>query len=352
MERPLRIAIVSPLFESVPPKLYGGTERVVAYLTEELVRQGHEVTLFASGDSVTRARLVPCVEASMRLNPSCLDPLAQHMVMIDKVVEAADEFDVIHFNVDYMSLGLTRRLELPAVTTLHGRLDLPHLLEVYEHFQSVPLVSISDAQRGPLPNANWLATVHHGLPRQLHTPREQPGSYLAYLGRISPEKGPDKAIRIARRAGIPLRMAAKIDAADRTYFEEQIVPMLEGPGVEFIGEIGDAEKDRFLGEAMALLFPIEWPEPFGLVMIEAMACGTPVVAFAHGSVPEVVLDGVTGYIVNSEDDAVAALKIICDLDRATCRSVFEERFSAERMTNDYLRTYNRAMRRLSETSLA
>src|SRR5436309_777708 len=278
----MRIAIVSPLFESVPPRLYGGTERVVSYLTEELVRQGQEVTLYASGDSATRARLRAVCPRSLRLDPNIRHPFAAHMILFDRVVEAADEFDVLHFNTDFWHFPLARRLRLPAVTTLHGRLDLPDLVPVYRHFHDTPVVSISNAQRSPLPWANWVATVYHGLPERLYRFRETPGSYLAFLGRISPEKRPDRAIRIAQRAGIPIKLAAKVDKADEAYFRETIRPLLRGPGVEFVGEIGERDKDAFLGEAMALLFPIDWPEPFGLVTIEAMACGTPVIAFRCG----------------------------------------------------------------------
>lgn len=335
----MRIAIVAPLIESVPPKLYGGTERVVSYLTEELVRQGHRVTLFASGDSKTRARLRPMSPCGLRLDPDCRDPLARHMVMVDAVADSADEFDVIHFNIDYLHFPLSRRLGLPAVTTLHGRLDIPDLVPLYRHFRDLPLVSISESQRRPLPWANWIGTVHHGLPTDLHALSPQHDGYLAFLGRISPEKRPDRAIAIARRAGIPLRIAAKVDRADQAYFDERIRPLLAGPGVEFLGEINDSEKQDFLGQAMALLFPIDWPEPFGLVMIEAMACGTPVIAFPGGAVPEIIRDGVNGYIVTDEAQAVAAVERCASLSRAGCRRFFESRFTAERMARDYLKIY-------------
>lgn len=341
MDEPLRIAIVAPLFESVPPKLYGGTERVVSYLTEELVRQGHEVTLFASGDSRTRARLRPMSRCGLRLDPDCQDPLVRHMIMVDAVAAAAREFDVIHFNIDYLHFPVSRRLRLPAVSTLHGRLDIPDLVPLYRHFRDLPLVSISRSQREPLAWANWIATVHHGLPPDLHVFSPQHDGYLAFLGRISPEKRPDRAIAIARQAGIPLRMAAKVDRADRAYFDEQIRPLLAGPGVEFIGEISDAEKPAFLGKAQALLFPIDWPEPFGLVMIEAMACGTPVIAFPGGAVPEVIRDGVNGYIVTDEAQAVAAVERCASLSRAGCRRAFDTYFTAERMARDYLKIYRR-----------
>jgi glycosyltransferase involved in cell wall biosynthesis len=340
----MRIAIVSPLFESVPPRLYGGTERVVSYLTEELVRQGHQVTLFASGDSRTNARLRPVTRRGLRLDPDCQDTLAYHVIMLDEVIESASEFDVIHFNIDYWHFPLSKWLGLPSVTTLHGRLDLPDLVPLYARFPDIPLVSISDAQRKPLPSVNWIATVHHGLPPGLFTFRERPGAYLAFLGRISPEKRPDRAIEIALRAGIPLKIAAKVDRVDRPYFEQCIRPLLAGPGVEFIGEIADPEKDRFLGEALALLFPIDWPEPFGLAMVEAMACGTPVVAYRSGSVPEVMVDGVTGYIVNDEDDAVDAVGRLDRIARADCRRVFEQRYTVERMARSYLDVYQRIVR--------
>jgi len=337
----VRIAIVSPLFESVPPKLYGGTERVVSYLTEELVRQDHEVTLFASGDSRTRANLRPVTRRGLRLDPDCQDALAYHVIMLDQVIESAAEFDIIHFNIDYWHFPLSKWLRLPAVTTLHGRLDLPDLAPLYARFRDTPLVSISDAQRKPLPSANWVATVQHGLPPDLFTFRERPGAYLAFIGRISPEKRPDRAIEIARRAGIPLKMAAKIDRIDQPYFEQRIQPMLAGQGVEFVGEISDGDKDRFLVEALALLFPIDWPEPFGLAMIEAMACGTPTIAYRCGSVPEVMIDGVTGYIVDDDDDAVEAIGHLDRIARADCRRVFEQRYTAEHMARNYLDVYQR-----------
>jgi glycosyltransferase involved in cell wall biosynthesis len=337
----VRIAIVSPLFESVPPRLYGGTERVVSYLTEELVRQNHQVTLFASGDSRTRANLRPVTRRGLRLDADCQDTLAYHVIMLDQVIESAEEFDVIHFNIDYWHFPLSKWLRLPAVTTLHGRLDLPDLAPLYARFRDTPLVSISDAQRKPLPSANWVATVQHGLPPDLFTFRERHGAYLAFLGRISPEKRPDRAIEIARRAGIPLRMAAKVDRVDQPYFEQQIRPLLADPGVEFIGEITDADKNRFLGEALALLFPIDWPEPFGLAMVEAMACGTPTIAYRCGSVPEVMIDGVTGYIVKDEDDAVEAVGRLDRIPRADCRRVFEQRYTVERMARNYVDVYTR-----------
>ncbi|WP_394841347.1 glycosyltransferase family 4 protein [Pendulispora brunnea] len=335
----MKVAIISPLIESVPPKLYGGTERVVSYLCEELVRQGHDVTLFASGDSVTRARLRPMVERSLRLDERCHDPNSHHIIMVDRVIEAASEFDVLHFHLDYCHFPLVRRLGLPSVTTMHGRLDLKEYIRVYSYFRDVPLVSISDAQRAPIPDNNWVATIHHGLPRDLYPFHAQPGSYLAFIGRISPEKRPDRAIAIARRAKMPLKIAAKVDAVDRSYFEARIRPLLSGADVEFIGEISDVQKRDFIGNARAVLFPIDWPEPFGLVMIESMACGTPVIAWRCGSVPEIMVDGETGRVVESEDEAVDAVERIHELDRHRCRDVFDERFTVERMARDYVEAY-------------
>jgi len=337
----MRIGQVSPLYESVPPKLYGGTERVVSYLTEELVRQGHDVTLFASGDSETAADLVAVTPRSLRLDDHCVDQLAHHIVLVERVRQMAREFDVIHYHIDYLHFPVSRRMSVPYVTTLHGRLDLPDLQPVYREFHDTPIVSISDAQRVPLPHAGWIATVPHGLPVDLYDGHESPGDYLAFIGRISPEKGADRAIEIARRSGLPLRIAAKVDDVDRAYFEEHIEPLLQGEGVEFVGEIGERDKNEFLGRARALVFPIDWPEPFGLVMIEAMACGTPVVAFPGGSVPEVLEDGVTGFIVDTVADAVAAVRRTGDLDRRRCRTEFEHRFTAERMARDYVAVYER-----------
>jgi glycosyltransferase involved in cell wall biosynthesis len=335
----VRIAQVAPLYESVPPKLYGGTERVVSYLTEELVRQGHDVTLFASGDSATSAHLVAPCARSLRLDPSAPDPIAQHILMLEQVAKNAPRFDVIHFHIDYLHYPLSRRQRVPQLTTLHGRLDLPHLPPLYEEFGEMPVVSISDAQRAPLLLARWLGTVPHGLPLDLYRYQPEPGRYLAFLGRISPEKRLDRAIEIARQVGIELRIAAKIDAADREYFREVIAPMLDGGYVEFVGEIGEHEKSAFLGDALALLFPIDWPEPFGLVMIEALACGTPVVAFPCGSVPEVIEDGHTGFLVKNVAEAAMAVEKARDLDRAECRRIFERRFSAGRMARDYVSLY-------------
>src|SRR5436190_5985373 len=337
---PLRIGMVAPLYESVPPKLYGGTERVVSFLTEELVRLGMDVTLFASGDSVTDARLRAGAPRGLRLDANCHDRLAPHFAMIHDVMEWADEFDVIHFHLDYLHFPMSRALSLTQVTTLHGRLDFPELVPLYRRFDDMPLVSISEAQRKPLGFANWVATVHHGLPENLLPFSPRHGGYLAFLGRVSNEKRPDRAIRIARDAGLPLRIAAKVDATDLAYFESVIEPLLAGEGVEFVGEIGDRDKGAFLGGAAALLCPIDWPEPFGLVVIEALACGTPVIAYPGGSIPELVRDGVNGRIVTSEAEAIAAVREIDQIDRALCRRDFEERFSARRMARDYLRVYH------------
>jgi glycosyltransferase involved in cell wall biosynthesis len=335
----MRIAQIAPLYESVPPRLYGGTERVVSYLTEELVRLGHDVTLFASGDSATAARLESCCTTALRLTQSCADPLAHHTVMLDKVLAKATEFDVLHFHTDYTHFPATRTLQLPAVTTLHGRLDLPDLVPLYQQFDRLPLVSISQAQRHPLGRVNWIGNVYHGLPMRSYKLNPRGGDYLAFLGRISPEKRPDRAIQIAKRAGLKLKIAAKVDQVDREYFENQIRPLLNEPHVEFLGEIKDAEKNGFLGNAYAYLFPIDWPEPFGLTMIEAMACGTPTIAFRNGSVPEIIDDGVTGFIVDTEDDAVKAVTRVETLSRTRCRATFERRFTSCRMAKDYLSIY-------------
>jgi glycosyltransferase involved in cell wall biosynthesis len=336
----MRIAQISPLHEAVPPKLYGGTERVVSYLTEELVALGHDVTLFASGDSATSARLEAMVPRALRLDPAIRDPIAPHIVMMERIRRMADAFDVIHFHNDYYPFSLFSRQKTPWVTTLHGRLDLMELQPVFDTFPNVPLISISNSQRRPLPQANFIGTVLHGLPENLLTPQpDVTPSYLAFLGRICPEKRPDIAIRIARRCGIPLKIAAKVDKADEEYFEEVIRPMLREPGAELIGEINEAQKPDFLSGAIALLMPIDWPEPFGLVMIEAMACGTPVIAFNRGSVPEVIDDGVSGFIVEDETSAVAAVERLNVLNRNRVREQFEARFTARRMAEDYLRLY-------------
>jgi len=341
----VRIAQVAPLYEAVPPKFYGGTERVVSYLTEELVRQGHEVTLFASGDSVTRARLVPICPRALRLDDTCRDPLARHVVMLQKVFEAAHRFDIIHFHIDYLHFPLSRRYGITQLTTLHGRLDLPDLPCVYDEFDDMPVVSISDAQRRPLPQANWQGTVHHGLPPDLYRLREAPSDYLAFVGRISREKRLDRAVEIARRVGLPLRIAAKVDMADRDYFRQEIEPLFHDPLVEYVGEIGERDKGEFLGNARALLFPIEWPEPFGLVMIESMACGTPVIAYPCGSVPEVIEEGVTGFVVSDMDTAAGTVEGLGSFDRRRCRQAFERRFTVARMASDYLRLYRRLIER-------
>jgi glycosyltransferase involved in cell wall biosynthesis len=335
----MRIAQVAPLFESVPPKYYGGTERVVSYLTEELVRQGHEVTLFASGDSITQAKLVATSRRSLRLDKHCVDQLAHQILMLERVVHLAVSFDIIHFHVDYLHFPYSRRHATPHLTTLHGRLDLPDLRPLYREFREMPLASISAAQREPLPFANWAGTVHHGLPRDLYRFHAERGGYLAFIGRVAPEKRVDRAIEIAKRVGLPLRIAAKVDAVDREYFENVIEPLLRDPLIEYVGEIGDGEKQDFLGNARVLLFPIDWPEPFGLVMIEAMACGTPVVAFRGGSVPEILEHGRTGFIVDDLDDAVAATRRAGDLSRRHCREAFEERFTAARMARDYVELF-------------
>jgi glycosyltransferase involved in cell wall biosynthesis len=337
----MRIAQIAPLIESVPPKLYGGTERIVAYLTDALVNQGHEVTLFASGDSLTRAELVPCSERALRLDPTMRDPLPHYMVMLDQVRRRAGECDVLHFHIDYLHFPLFRDLAGRTLTTQHGRLDLPDLSVAYRVFSEFPLVSISDHQRQPCPDWHWLRTVHHGLPRDLHpfSPGARDG-YLAFLGRICPEKRPDRAIEIARRAGVELKLAAKVDRVDQAYFEQVVRPLLQEPGVEYIGEIGERDKAAFLGGARALLFPIAWPEPFGLVMIEAMACGTPVIAFPCGSVPEVIDDGVSGFIVGDVAGAVRAVEDLDRLDRGRIRACFERRFTAERMASDYAAVYS------------
>jgi glycosyltransferase involved in cell wall biosynthesis len=341
----LRIAQVCPLSESVPPKLYGGTERVVSFLTEELVAAGHEVTLFASGDSVTRAELVACVPRALRLDGACIDPIAPHVVMLEEVVRRAADFDVVHFHDGYLHFPLMRRLGIPRITTVHGRLDIPDLQRIYRAFPDEPLVSISDAQRAPIPMVGWQATIHHGLPTGLFTFHPGPGRYLAFLGRISPEKGPDRAIEIAKRVGMPLKIAAKVDKVDEAYFASRIQPLLDDPLIEFVGEIDETQKDQFLGEASAVLFPVDWPEPFGLVMIEALACGTPVVAFARGSVPEVMHEGLSGFVVETVDDAVSAVSRALALPRQNCRNYFEDRFAAPRMAAAYVRIYEKMIAR-------
>jgi glycosyltransferase involved in cell wall biosynthesis len=321
--------------------LYGGTERVVSYLTEELVRRGHDVTIFASGDSVTAAELVPCSRAALRLDQSVRDPLPHNTIMLEKVRQRADEFDILHFHTDYLHFPLARALGSSTVTTLHGRLDLPDLAPLYREFKDMPVVSISHHQRTPLPNARWVGNVYHGVPLDLYPFVAAPsGGYLAFLGRICPEKRPDRAVEAARRVHMPLKIAAKVDMVDEAYFRDQIRPLLGRPGISYLGEVGERDKAELLGNAEALLFPVDWPEPFGLTMIEAMACGTPVIAWRCGSVPEIVQDGVTGFIVDDIDGAVAAIRKIDGLDRARVRREFEQRFGVGRMAEDYLAIYN------------
>jgi glycosyltransferase involved in cell wall biosynthesis len=335
----MRIAQIAPLTEAVPPKLYGGTERVIAWLTEELVALGHDVTLFASGDSHTSARLEAVWPRALRLDTSVRDPMGLHMAMLEQVRRQSDQFDVLHFHLDYYPFSLFSRQTTPFITTLHGRLDLPEHQPVFTTFSSMPVISISNSQRRPVPQAGWVKTIYHGLPADLLTPKPVRPSYLAFLGRISPEKSVDRAIRIAERCGLPIKIAAKIDRADRDYFEEQIRPLMSLPFVEYLGEINDAQKPEFLSGAIALLVSIDWPEPFGLVMIEAMACGTPVIAFNRGSVPEIVEDGLTGFIVEDETSAVGAVGQLSTLSREGVRARFEERFTARRMANEYLAVY-------------
>jgi glycosyltransferase involved in cell wall biosynthesis len=336
----MRIAQVSPLFEAVPPKLYGGTERVISFLVEELVAMGHDVTLFASGDSVTSASLVPICERAVRFDPNLNDWHALYQRTLETVYRQKEDFDILHFHLDYFPLSLFGRQNVPFVTTLHGRLDLPELVDVYAAFPHAPFISISDSQRHPLSHLNWVRTVMHGLPANLLTPQPAKQEYAAFLGRTCPEKGVDEAIRIAARAGLQLKIAAKVDNADVEYYDSKIKPLIKGnPNVEFIGEITDHQKPSFLSAAHALLFPVNWPEPFGLVMIEAMACGTPVIAYRAGSVPEVIDDGVSGFIVNSEDEAVAATKRLHELDRATVRATFDRRWTARRMAESYIDVY-------------
>jgi glycosyltransferase involved in cell wall biosynthesis len=337
----MRIAQNAPLTESVPPRTYGGTERVVSYLTEELMAMGHDVTLFASGDSVTSAKLAAVWPCALRFDNALHDAIAPQMLLMETVYQRADEFDVLHCHMDYMPFSLFSRQPTPFITTLHGRLDLPELSRIYGCFEDVPLVSISDAQRRPMPKGNFIDTVYHGLPPDLLTPRPMERDYLAFLGRICPEKSPDRAIRIARAAGMKLKIAAKVDRVDRAYFDETIRPLIDGDQIEMIGEIGDAEKPTFLSGAKALLLPIDWPEPFGLVMIEAMACGTPTIAFPAGSVPEVIDNGVTGFIVHDEAAAVAALSHLDRLSPTAIRARFEQRFTARRMAEDYVDLYRR-----------
>lgn len=341
----MRIAQVAPLYESVPPKLYGGTERVVSWLTEELVRMGHDVTLFASGDSMTTAKLIPGCKESLRLSPESVDHVAHHVVLLEQVLNHKNEFDLIHFHIDYLHYPLSRRERYVHVTTLHGRLDTPDLVPLYEVYNDMPVISISDVQRDPLPHLNWQGTVHHGLPRENYTFHSKAKGYLAFLGRTSPEKGLDRAIEIAKAAGMPLKIGAKVDKVDQEYFDTCIQPLLDDSSLEFVGEVGFPDKNNFLGEAAALLFPVSWPEPFGLVMIEAMACGTPVVAYPLGSVPEVMAEGISGYVVPDLDRAVAAVKKIDQIDRKKVRKHFEQHFTADRMAKDYVKIYERLVSR-------
>ncbi len=336
----MRIAQIAPLYEAVPPKLYGGTERAVSFLTEELVALGHQVTLFASGDSTTNAKLEAVWPQALRLDPAVRDLMAPHMLQMEWVRQHADQFDILHFHMDYWPFSLFSRQRTPFLTTLHGRLDLPELQPAFDAFPNTPVVSISDSQRRPLPKANYAGTVQHGLPPDLLTPQRGANpAYLAFLGRISPEKGPDRAIRIARACGLPLKIAAKVGRDDQRYFDTVIRPMLADGGVEMVGEISDAQKPAFLSGAVALLMPIDWPEPFGLVMIEAMACGTPVVALNRGAAPEIVDHGLTGYVIEDELDAVVAVRQVPQLCRTRVRARFKERFTARRMTEDYLAVY-------------
>ena len=337
----MRIAQIAPLMESIPPRLYGGSERVVSYLTEELVAQGHDVTLFASGQSITSAKLVPCCAQPLRLNPAVRDIIPYYMLMLDKVRSMASEFDILHFHIDQFQFPIFNETARRTVTTLHGRQDLPDLHHLYRGFPDMPLVSISNSQRLPIPDANFVATIYHGLPRDLMPTPNPQGGYLAFLGRISPEKRVDRAIQIARAHDLPLKIAAKVDRVDEAYFRAEIEPLLAEPGIEYIGEIDERRKVKFLGEARALLFPIDWPEPFGLAMIEAMACGTPVLAFRKGAVPEVIDEGVTGYVVDSLDEAIQALGGVLALDRAGVRRRYEERFTVARMARDYVEVYQR-----------
>jgi glycosyltransferase involved in cell wall biosynthesis len=340
----MRIAQLAPLAESVPPKLYGGTERVIAWLTEELLELGHDVTLFASGDSQTRATLVPVWPRALRLGRPRSDPTVAHTALLETLACHASDFDVIHCHTDWLHLPVCSRLGIPFVTTLHGRLDMPGLSEVIRHFPSAPFISISDSQRAPLTSVNWLETIYHGLPPNSLRPRFEPGRYLAFLGRLTPEKGPETAIRLARSAGLPLRIAAKLPRSEQRYFKERIEPLIDGDQIRIVGEVNERTKEGFLANAAALLFPIDWPEPFGLVMIEAMACGTPVIAFRQGSVPEVIDEGQTGFVVQDEAEALRAIERLPRLDRAGVRNGFEGRFSSRRMAEDYVRCYQSLMK--------
>lgn len=343
----MRIAQVAPLTESVPPTGYGGTERIVSYLTDKLVDMGHEVSLFASGDSVTRAHLIAPTPVALRHQPQVIDPISHIFYMLELVQQLKHEFDFIHYHVDYFHFPFSRRNAVAQCTTMHGRLDIPDLKVLFKEFSEMPLISISNSQRKPLPFSNFVKTIYHGLPSGLLHLNEKPGKYLAFVGRVSPEKRLDRAIEISKRTGIPLKVAAKVDKVDLEYYEQEIKPLMEYPMVEYIGEINDKEKNDFLGNACALLFPIDWPEPFGLVMIEAIACGTPVIAFNCGSVPEVIDEGKTGYVVNTIEEAVEKVRDIDSMDRSLCRKIFEERFTDQRMAMDYLQVYNQLQEELN-----
>jgi glycosyltransferase involved in cell wall biosynthesis len=339
----MRIAQVSPLWESVPPKLYGGTERIVSYITEELVAMGHDVTLFASGDSETTAKLEAICPQALRLNTGIFNRDAPLIMQQERALGVSGNFDIVHSHLDFLGFPVARRNAVPMVTTLHGRLDLPELEPVFREFIEMPLVSISASQRRPLPWANWAGTIHHGLPRNLYSFHPKSEGYLAFLGRISPEKRPDQAIEIAKRSGIPLKMAAKVDPADRVYYEAAVEPLLNHPLIEFVGEISDAEKNDFVGNAMALVCPYDWPEPFGLVLIEALACGTPVLAYRRGSIPEIIDHGSTGFVCETVDEMVDAVGQVPLLERRRCRAAFDERFTADRMARDYVALYERIL---------
>lgn len=340
----MKILQVAPLYESVPPKYYGGTERVVSYLTEALVKEGHDMTLFASGDSLTKSNLVPQVHRALRLDKKSIDNIAHHVLMSERVFQCAHDFDIIHSHIDYFPFSMARRIETPFVTTLHGRLDLPDLAYVYEEFSDISVVSISHAQRNPLPGVNWVGNVYHGLPENFLQFNGKAEDYLVFLGRICPEKRVDHAIEIAKQCGMKLKIAAKVDKVDQQYFDALIKPLLDHPLIEYVGEIGEAEKNELLGNALALLFPIDWPEPFGLVMIEALACGTPVIARCLGSVPEVIKHGETGFIIQNVSEAVRAVKKVDTLSRKKCRKEFEERFTAVRMAKNYVKIYSKLRR--------
>jgi glycosyltransferase involved in cell wall biosynthesis len=349
----MRIAQIAPLYESVPPRLYGGTERVVSYLTEELVRQGHDVTLFCSGDSSSAAEMIPICEKALRFEERCVDPGFFHLMMVEEVLRNQDRFDIIHSHIDYIGFVLSRRTHLPVLSTLHGRLDMWEHSFIFREFSESPLVSISNSQRTPVKFSKWLGTVYHGIPRDLYSFNENGGDYLVYVGRISPEKRVDSAISLAVRSGLPLKIAAKVDKVDLAYFEQEIKPLLDNPLIEFLGEVGDEEKNRLVGSALAFLHPIDWPEPFGLALIEAMACGTPVIARKRGAIPEVVDHGVTGFIFEEDDEAIGYIKNqLPSFSRQACRNHFEKRFLAERMAGDYLSVYRSLLDQKAERRIA